>query len=160
MGIKIDGMQSLLKKLKAMGGDVDAALKQGILAGSLLVERDAKLNVKTNTGALRESINHEVVTDEKSIVGIIGTNFKYAPYIELGTGPVGEANKPQIAAKKNVTYRSTPWVYFSEEKQSFFTTSGQAGVPYLYPALANNREQIKLLVAEAVYRAFKDLGGK
>lgn len=159
MSLRIDGMQRLLKKLKTMGGNVDEALKQGIMAGCLLVERDAKLNVKTNTGALRESINHEVVSNKKSIVGIIGTNFKYAPYIELGTGPVGASNPPEIAIKKNIQYRSTPWVYFSEEKQSFFTTSGQAGVPYLYPALTNNSTEINRLVAEAVKRALEKLGG-
>lgn len=160
MGIKVTGMENLLKKLNALGGNVNEALKQGIQAGCLVVERDAKLNVKTNTGALRESINHEVTTGEKSIVGVIGTNFKYAPYIELGTGPVGAANPPEIATKKKIQYRDTPWVYFSEEKQSFFTTSGQAGSPYLYPALVNNQEQIKLLVVEAVHRAITRLGGK
>ena len=97
---------------------------------------------------------------EKSIVGTIGTNFKYAPYVELGTGPVGEANKPEIAAKKNITYRNTPWVYYSEEMQSFFTTSGQPGIPFMYPALINNQEQIKLIVQEAVKRALNNLGGK
>lgn len=160
MGVKVDGMQSLLKKLNSLGGDTTEALRQGIIAGCLVVERDAKLNVKTNTGALRESINHEVMADEKSVIGVVGTNFKYAPYIELGTGPVGAANPPEIATKKKVKYRGTPWVYYSEEKQSFFTTSGQAGSPYLYPALVNNREQIKLLVVEAVHRAIVRLGGK
>lgn len=160
MGIKIEGLDSLLKKLNALKGNVEEALKQGILAGSLLVEKDAKLNVKTSTGVLRESINHEVINDKKSIVGIIGTNIKYAPYVELGTGPVGQANQPEIAAKKNVKYRDTPWVYYSEEMQSFFTTSGQAGIPFLYPALTQNQEQIKKIVSEAVRRAILKSGGK
>lgn len=160
MGLKVIGLEKLLKKLELMNGNVNEALKQGILAGSLLVEKEAKLNVKTSTGVLRESINHELIEGEKSIIGIIGTNVKYAPYIELGTGPIGEANKPEIAGKKNISYRDTPWVYFSEEKQSFFTTSGQAGKPYLYPALANNKEQIKKLMSEAVTKAIKEAGGK
>lgn len=160
MSVKIEGLESLLNKLKQMKGSVDEALKQGISAGCLLVVKDAKLNVKTSTDALRESINHEVSVGEKSIVGTIGTNFKYAPYVELGTGPVGEANKPEIAAKKNITYRNTPWVYYSEEMQSFFTTSGQPGIPFMYPALINNQEQIKLIVQEAVKRALNNLGGK
>lgn len=160
MGLKVDGLDKLLKKLEALNGDVNEALKQGILAGSLLVEKDAKLNVKTSTGVLRESINHEIVTGEKSIVGTIGTNLKYAPYVELGTGPVGEANKPEVASKKNITYRNTPWVYYSEEMQSFFTTSGQAGKPYLYPALTNNAEEINKLVKDAVMNAIRKTGGK
>ena len=56
MGVKIDGMEKLLKKLSSLGGNVNEALRQGISAGCLVVEKDAKLNVKTNTGALRESI--------------------------------------------------------------------------------------------------------
>ena len=46
---------SLIKKLKALGDKATNALKQGIMAGCLLVERDAKLNVKSNTGALRDT---------------------------------------------------------------------------------------------------------
>lgn len=160
MGLKIEGLDSLVKKLNALKANVENALKQGIIDASLLVEKDAKLNVKTSTGILRESINHEIITDKKSIVGIIGTNLKYAPYVELGTGPIGEANKPDIAAKMNIQYRGTPWVYYSEEMDSFFTTKGQAGIPFLYPALKNNQEQIKQLVAEAVKRAINKVGGK
>lgn len=160
MGVEVKGLQELINKLKNMGGDVNEALKQGITNGCLLIEKDAKLNVKSSTGALRESITHEVNVGEKQITGIVGTNVSYAPYVELGTGPVGEASKPEVATKLGIAYRSTPWVYFSEEMQQFFTTKGQAGMPYLYPALVNNKAEIKKLVALAVQKAIENLEDK
>lgn len=160
MGLEIKGLQQLINKLKNMGGDVNEALKQGIISGCLLIEKDAKLNVKSSTGALRESITHEVDVGEKQITGVVGTNVSYAPYVELGTGPVGAAAKPEVATKLGVSYRSTPWVYYSEEMQQFFTTKGQAGMPYLYPALINNKEEIKKLVSLAVQKAIENLEDK
>lgn len=160
MGVKVGGSDSLIKKLKALGNKATDALKQGIMAGCLLVERDAKLNVKSNTGALRESITHQVFVSDKEVKGVIGSNFKYAPFIEFGTGPIGAAAKPAIAEKLNITYTNEPWVYYSDSKEQFFTTSGQPGVPYLYPALENNKEEIKEMIARAVERVFKEMGGK
>lgn len=159
MGIELN-IDRLLKKFKDIGGNVNDILKQGISAGCLLVERDAKLNVKTSTGVLRESINHELEVNDDKVVGVIGTNVKYAPYVELGTGPVGQANQPDIAAKLNIKYRDSQWVYFSEEMQQFFTTKGQAGQPYLYPALTQNKQQIKEVIALAVKKAIEKMGVK
>jgi len=50
-----------------------------------LVERGAKMIVPVDTGQLRRSITTEVEINDKNIVGRVGTNVKYAPYVELGT---------------------------------------------------------------------------
>lgn len=40
---------------------------------------------RVDTGRLRSSITHEVVSKLKGIVGRVGTNVKYGRYLELGT---------------------------------------------------------------------------
>lgn len=56
---------------------------------TLVVERAAKKNAPVDTGRLRSSITHAVRTTgliNPTIQGIVGTNVKYAPYMEYGTG--------------------------------------------------------------------------
>ena len=56
--------------------------KQGALTGAaLVVEGAAKVLSPVDTGNLRSSITHEVLTDEARV----GTNVEYSPYLEYGT---------------------------------------------------------------------------
>lgn len=62
------------------------AMKQA----ALLVEGDAKRLAPVDTGHLRASITSEVRvggSQGKDVIGVIGSNVKYAPYMELGTKP-------------------------------------------------------------------------
>jgi hypothetical protein len=54
---------------------------------TLMVQRDAKLLVPVDTGRLRASITPEVRMDGNEVMGVVGSNVKYAPYIETGTRP-------------------------------------------------------------------------
>lgn len=96
----------------------------------LLVENTAKMYCPVDTGQLRNSITH-IVTDN---VGYIGTNVKYAPYVEFGTG---------IWAKDG-NGRQTPWSY-QDAKGNWHTTAGQHPNPFLEKALMDNKEVIARL---------------
>ena len=61
---------------------VENAKRGGLEAASLIVEADATLRAPVDTGNLRSSITHRVVSDEEAK---IGTNVDYAPYLEYGT---------------------------------------------------------------------------
>ena len=57
------------------------AAKQGALTGAaLVVEGAAKVLSPIDTGNLRSSITHEILTDEARV----GLNTEYAPYQEYG----------------------------------------------------------------------------
>lgn len=49
------------------------------------VERSAKRLCPVDTGRLRSSITHELGHQGTVLVGRVGTNVEYAPYVELGT---------------------------------------------------------------------------
>ena len=61
---------------------VENAKRGGLEAASLIVEADATLRAPVDTGNLRSSITHRVLSDEEAH---IGTNVEYAPYVEQGT---------------------------------------------------------------------------
>lgn len=61
---------------------------------TLIVLRDAKIAAPVDTGRLRASITPEVRSEGDDVLGIVGTNVVYAPYIELGT----RAHMPPLAA--------------------------------------------------------------
>lgn len=62
-------------------------------------------------GTLRRSITHKVVIDRHKISLYIGTNIKYAPYVELGTGIYATDGNG----------RKNPWVWVDKNGKGHFT---------------------------------------
>ena len=112
--------------------DIEKALNKSCLA----VENEAKKQCPVDTGDLRNSITHEVEDN----VGYVGTNKEYAPYVHQGTG---------IYAV-NGDGRKTPWTYYDERTQQFYTTVGQLPNPFLTAALQNQQNEIIKIVNDAV----------
>ena len=81
-----------------------------------------------DTGALRNSIRSVVKEEGTGIVAEVVTNLEYAPYVEFGTGIKGENSPSPPKANVGQGYRSD-WV-------------GQVAQPFLYPALANNKDKV------------------
>jgi len=50
-----------------------------------LVHHDATNNAPVKTGTLKRSLTMRVESEDKFLVGIVGTNLFYAPYQEFGT---------------------------------------------------------------------------
>lgn len=72
---------ALNQLLNSPGGDVGKALQQAVTR----VDRAAKMNCPVDTGRLRSSITNRVGVEGGGLVGIVGTNVEYAPYVEFGT---------------------------------------------------------------------------
>lgn len=58
-------------------------MEMALMLIGLTVERYAKYLSPVDTGRLRNSITHEVATNEEAVY--VGTNVEYAPYVEVGT---------------------------------------------------------------------------
>jgi HK97 gp10 family phage protein len=63
----------------------DGPIAKDLLRRTLRVESGAKRLCPVDTGRLRSSITHAVEQDEQGLVGRIGTDVDYAPFVELGT---------------------------------------------------------------------------
>lgn len=115
---------------------IRSATKRALTIGSSFVEARASENAPVDTNRLRGSITN-VVYDNYAL---IGTNVEYAPYVEFGTG---------IYAEKGGG-RKTPWLYEydgNKGKKGLRLTYGIKAQPYLRPALDNNRQKIKQIMA-------------
>lgn len=54
---------------------------------TLQVSRTAKRLAPVDTGRLRASITPEVRLSGNNVLGVVGSNVTYAPFVELGTKP-------------------------------------------------------------------------
>lgn len=110
--------------LRRLGDAKERALERMGMQG----EGYAKDLVPVDTGALRNTITHKV--DPAADEVYIGSNSKYAAYVETGTGEgydgsLGGAGRP------------TPWVY-QDEKGDWHHTRGQDPQPFLRPAVTDH----------------------
>ena len=119
-------------------GEILSAVEQAkqraleIIGGK--IEKYAKALCPVDTGALRNSITHQVDGDEVQV----GSNMQYSAYVELGTGkhytpPPGwmESNAPKGSG------RPEPWVYKGADGE-FHRGYYIKARPYLRPAVENH----------------------
>lgn len=156
---KINGVDSLLAKIEALGGNVEKSLKTAVHQATKQVQREAKMLVPVNEGALRNSIKSEVTEKKNKVVGRVFTNKEYAAYVEFGTGPVGEELRSKLPEKVRNKIHYTQegwWIHESQidektveqykfprietEDGVFYFSRGQPPHPFLYPALEQNKK--------------------
>ena len=104
----------------------------------LLVENQAQMDCPVDEGVLRASITSETEVTETEIIGRIGSNEEYAPYVHNGTG---------IYAKDG-NGRKTPWIYQikSGRRRGYYHTVGQRAQPFLLYAQLFNRDRIERIL--------------
>ncbi len=172
------GLNSLVRKLNALGGDSSVALKRGIAQAVKQVQGDAKDLCPVNDGQLRNSIQGEVDEKGSSVIGRVSTNLRHAPYVEFGTGPVGQASPKDLPAEVagKLQYRQDGWWihesqidaetaekyhFFKLETKSgrFYFTNGQPAQPFLYPALKQNKDFVRKQVISSLQKEIDRLSG-
>lgn len=104
----------------------------------LVVETEAKKNCPVDMGILRASITSDVEITPTEIVGRIGSNFEYAPYVHNGTG---------IHAKEG-NGRKTPWTYKvrAGKYKGWHYTTGQKPQPFLEDAKLGKKKSVERIL--------------
>ena len=128
---EITGIKAVLDRLDSLLDEnrIQAALGKACT----IVERAAKEKAPKGNGELRRSITSKV----EGTTGTVFTSLEYAPYVEYGTGLFAEEGGR----------RDVPW-HYKDDKGEWHSTSGQHPQPFMRPALDENREQIKRIIAE------------
>lgn len=133
MEYKVEGLESLLQKLNTLGTDVDKIVDNALYQGAQKIQGDAKRLIKAkgafDTGRLHGSISVEAIPDGYAI----GTNVEYAPYVEYGTGLLGD---PTVLHTTRKCWQNGNW----------HTFRGMKARPYLRPALNINKKYVAKLV--------------
>lgn len=135
-------------------------------AAKKVVQADAKRLAPGNNGELRNSIKTRVKMDGDKAIAEVYTNLHYAPYVEFGTGPKGQASHSGISPEVSVSYRSSPWYvhedqinvgpYHFQKIGEFYKMYGQPAQPYLYPALRDNQERVSKNISNYVRRKIRE----
>ena len=126
---QIKGLDSLMQKLSSLGGNLQGALKRAVQQTTQAAEKEA--NIRKPYSSI--SIQSEVKETVGKIEGRVFALPLWDMYVELGTGPKGQADHGGISPNISVTYTQHPWAYQTEDG-SWVTTSGQPAKPHLYPA--------------------------
>ena len=87
--------------------ELPAATEAQMKQVCLFIEGEAKKLCPSTTGTLRASITSNVEVDGEKVVGVIGSNLDYAPYVHQGTG---------IHALEGKGRKQVPWTYYDEKK--------------------------------------------
>lgn len=135
----IENLDKLISKLEKLD-DVNQAMEQVCI----LVENEAKIKCPVDNGLLRNSITHYIEDNPDELVGVVGTNVEYAPYVEFGTGIYSSLGNG----------RQDRWKY-KDAKGEWHSTIGQHPQPYLQPALEENRRKIEKMFKEQVKKGVK-----
>ena len=101
--------------------NITPGVRASVEASCKLMEDEAKRLCPVDTGRLQDSIGTVIDDSGKTIIGRMGTDVEYAPYVEFGTGQRGAAS----SGAGEGPYSST-W-------------PGMPAQPFMRPALDNNR---------------------
>jgi len=153
-------IKMLSADLYRIGENVQSTALLSQAASIVQQAAQAKARGRYTTGELANSIGITIDQQEYGTVAHIGTNKEYAIYVELGTGPKGQASHEGISPDVTPTYRQTPWwihesqvnpkaaetykwFYIDTKDGRFYKVTGQPARPFLYPAINNNRARIE-----------------
>lgn len=113
-------------------------MEQKMEKACLVIENQAKQNCPVDQGFLRASITSETEITAEEIVGRIGSNLEYAPYVHNGTGIYAVAGDG----------RKTPWGYTVKagKHKGFHWTHGQKPNPFLEDAKLAKRSAVEKIL--------------
>jgi len=164
----IRGADRLNRRLSGMedAGSVEVTMRV-VGEATKMVQGHAKLLCSSDTGELRRNIYTDVECRDGVVYGVCYTNKAYAVYVELGTGPRGEADHDGISPAINPVYAQSPWwihesqidkeaaekygwFYIDTPDGRFYQCSGQAAQPYLYPALKDHEGDATEMIRDGI----------
>lgn len=85
---RIEGLKEIIRRTdpRLLLGPLRDFFKRA----AIVVQSSAREKAPVDTGRLRSSIAYQIDSSEPPLWTKIGTNVKYAPYMEYGTGPFAE----------------------------------------------------------------------
>lgn len=142
--LRVEGMAELQSKMEQVAKDlVGQPMVEGMRQATLLVTRDARLLAPVDTGRLKNSIVPDLRVVSDTVIGVVGTNVRPAPYVEFGTKPhFPPLDKLQVWASRHGT---TAYAVARG-----IAAHGTKAHHYLQGAFDKNQQQIKDLIGNVV----------
>ncbi|WP_346877119.1 HK97-gp10 family putative phage morphogenesis protein [Clostridium sp. UBA5712] len=156
--MSINGVDSLMKKLNALGGNANKVLETSIAKQTKLVQGEAKDLCPVDSGDLQQRIYTDVKSQQSKVIGKVFTNVEYAAYVEFGTGKKGEESGGDKYPGP-LSYKEDKWLVNIPDVGPRWI-EGQPAQPFMYPALKNNEELLKKNIASDLEKKIREVAGK
>lgn len=134
--IKVDNSAEVLRELESRK---EAILEAWGQQGANYVKEIITKEGRVDTGAMRNSITHQVEDSESAVY--VGTNSEYAIYNEFGTGIYAEGGKG----------RQTPWRYVDDRGEGHWTR-GMKPIHMIKNGIADHIDEFKRIAEETLKR--------
>lgn len=142
--VDIKGLKELHAKMEQVITDFHGRpMLEAMRDSTLIVTRAATQLAPVDTGRLRASITPDVQVQGDIVLGIVGSNVTYAPYIEYGTRP----HFPPVGALEVWASRHGMEAYVVARAISRRGTKAQA---FLMPAFEKSQSYIERRIGQAV----------
>jgi len=155
--LRVVGAEPLARALARSPELVAAESLRAMTTSLLLVEGDARRNVRHDTRRLMNSITHRIRGRGTRLVGEVGPSVRYGLYVERGR-PAGKKPPPRAALRGWARRHGIP-------ESALFVVAraiGRKGIPprpFLVPAFTKHADRIVRLFAQAGQRVVVTLGG-
>lgn len=156
--MSINGVDSLMKKLNALGGNANKVLETSIAKQTKLIQGEAKDLCPVDSGDLQQRIYTDVKSHQSKVIGKVFTNVEYAAYVEFGTGKKGEESGGDKYPGP-LSYKQDKWLVNIPDVGPRWI-EGQPAQPFMYPALKNNEELVKKNIASDLEKKIREVAGK
>ena len=143
ISVKVDGAK-VIASVDKMPADMRRAVKIAVEEACEEIVKTAQDKCPVDTGDLNGDIKSAVVDNDATIIGRVGTNIDYAPYVHEGTGVYA----------KNGKGRQRPWSY-TNSKGEVVWTKGSKPRPFLQEAMDEHRGSALRYIAEVIKRCLK-----
>ena len=140
--LRLAGADRLAAALTGSQRVVDAQQAQAMTASLLLVEGDARRNVRHDTRRLMNSITHRRSQRGRTLVGAVGPSVAYGLYVERGSRP----HWAPVAQLRGWARRHGVSPY---AVQRAIARKGTRARPFLVPAFLRNAARIVRLFGDA-----------
>lgn len=141
----IIGMDTVLAAIEEKKDEIMEACAKGVALGLEVIVGTAKEKAPVDTGELRDKITAMTFASNTGVDGHVIAFAEHAPYIEFGTGPRGQASE---GAPAGMAYRQTGW--YAPIKGGVRYIEGYPARPFLYPALEEEKDEVREQVMDAV----------
>lgn len=157
------GLDQLLQNLGGLSDELLMnASRKGLQKTMTRMRDDARKNCPEDTGELRSKIHYTTKVIASHVRGELVSSAEHAIFVEMGTGPKGEAGvgsanvSPQI--RQRVTYNARGWFTRNEKNGKPVESRGMEPRPYLYPAYKAHERQVHKDVRAEIYKAIREEG--
>lgn len=160
-------LNNLYSKLDKLCTNIKKSAESGLNEATKQTQKYA-LNKKVGNKE-KDKILYEIINDKNTIIGRVYTNFKYAPFLEYGTGKFAEL--PHIGTTKTFVKSGYTYWYLPVEKaerdlpnptiwvndQEFYIMFSQEPRPFMRPTAFERKNPNIKLIKQSISDSIKEV---